>query len=465
MRVGDRPCYWPHYRDEYMRVQLAVTPADDRVLHRSQVLGRVLTPPSSLDQSPAFSFSPPALTPGQSSVSTVMTGGRTFLLEDDSVEQLGWPGELALDLEPLGWGSESIEVRFEIKGAGTLFERTGLSPRALRERLAGNAALSAAFSQSAGDSVHPVLYASLKDYMRRNVGFQSELFALQAARASDARLGLGGIKFLPVWLAVAHTEEVQEALACVSEVLSPDVVRFSGVPAMEVRLTPSTVRASYLDRITEDRDLSTLCGRISSHADELWECFNAIVRDVPRYLTLMIDTRPHETEGFTWIKIGDINETFARTNGEYRLAAEYRKQRVGWYLLKDTVLARRVGAFFCDLEAYFGRDVGYWSHSWEELLVHHSLVILTVLRDHVRLLTQLRIGIALIEGGSVRHADRLRLQREVWQEIETAVNEVDQLDLRLTRKHVELQLCYRHLQLSHNFVIDRPEIAERYDGD
>jgi hypothetical protein len=460
MRAGDRPPYWSYYLDEFVGVELAAAPAGDRVLHRSRALGAVVSP--ALDACPAFSFSPPALTPGAPRVSALMTGGRTFLLDGESLARLGWPGELSLDLAALGWGSGRIEVRVEVKGAGTRFERTKLSPSALRARLEERPELLAAYVEASGGECHPLLYASLADYMRRSIGFQSERFARHAARTSDVRLGVGRIKFVPVWLAVSHSPAVHEALAWVSEALPPDVARSPGPCAMEVRLTPSTVRAGYLDRLRSDGDLASVCRRISRCAGELHETFDAIVADVPRYLELLADARPHPEGGSTWIKVGDINEKFARVGGEYPLAAEYRRQRFGWYLLKDMVLARRAGAFFCDLEAYFGRDTGYWSREWDEMVVHHSLVALNVLRDHVRLLTQLRVGIELVEGRRVPEQERRRLQQGVWRRVLDAVNGTGGLELGLTGDAVSLEVRYRHLGVAHTYVLDRADVAERY---
>jgi len=115
LEPGDVGCFWRYYSDTVQSVRLGAVLADDRVVSRNKRLGNYLAPAFDPAQFQAYSFLPLALTGGLNNVVEVeawMTGGRSFLLTPTSLERLGLPHCLYLDLGRLGWGNGLLELRF-----------------------------------------------------------------------------------------------------------------------------------------------------------------------------------------------------------------------------------------------------------------------------------------------------------------------------------------------------------------
>src|SRR5882724_6394273 len=117
--------YWELYDDNFISVDLAAESGINRVISVNHRLSEFLRPNEGFNNLVPYSFFPISLGAGikdKKLVSATMTGGRTFLLSRSSSADLGIPEDLTYDLDKLGWGSGQLEVRLEVKGAGTLFE-------------------------------------------------------------------------------------------------------------------------------------------------------------------------------------------------------------------------------------------------------------------------------------------------------------------------------------------------------
>lgn len=466
MQVGDVAPYWSYYEDVFLRVRLGAEPAAGRILARNDALAEWTTTPGVLDRVPAASFFPPALAAGVRGYRTheaTMTGGRTFLLSREASRELGFP-DLALDLDRLGWGCGSLEVRLEVKGAGTLFGRTRLGQTELERALAAEPELRSTYEAQCRGLEPPVLMSSLAEYLKRNIGGQSERFARHAVETSARLLGRSAIKFVPVWAAVAQSSAVQRNLDLVSRAVDPEQPLWRGPWVNELRLTPGSVRAVYFDKAETDEHLRQLCRRVSEEPDELEQTQVEILADARRHLELLAtSTRPADAGGCYWIKVGDINEKFKRDPRSRPLEAErFRRQRIAWFFAKDEIVVRRVGKFFVDMEGFFGKDVGFLSPE-AELDFHHRLTVLAILRDHNRIATRFRLATLLAEGRKVPESARRQLRREVMAKLVETVNRSPVVGLGLGRREVEVTLEHPSLGgRKHRYLLPREELAEWY---
>jgi hypothetical protein len=394
----------------------------------NEQLSQYLLEEDALQKMNAFSFFPPALAGGVEavqSIRTIMSGGRTYLLGENACEALGWPSVLHLDLNRVGWGHGLLELRPEVKGAGTLFERTWLSPDRLERLLRAHPQL-------------PTLMSSRAEFMKRNVGGQSERNGRQAVAASAARLGNSPIKFVPVWRLVAQSSTVESNLSVVSQALADEVGRYTGSWNCEIRLTPGTVRAVYFDTAESDEELAGLCSRVSNERGDLEPTLAEMITDARRYLEIVARTTMPSGDGFTWVKIGDINETFA-TEREMR---HFRDDRCAWYFAKDEIVVRQLGKFFTDMESYFGKDVGFRSASAAQMRLHHEHFALAVLRDHLRVCAQFLIGGERLAGRRHSHKGRRARAKEIRRLIFSALNGSSHLSIENRSDGVALEICY-----------------------
>ncbi|MCB1054139.1 MAG: hypothetical protein KDD11_01340 [Acidobacteria bacterium] len=466
MRDGDVAPYWGYYDDRFLRTRLAAEPADDRVVARNDDLAEWTTTPGALGGVGNTSFFPPALAAGvrRHSVHEVtMTGGRTFLLSREASRKLGFP-ELALDLDRLGWGHGSLEVRLEVKGAGTLFERTRIGQTELERLLATEPELRATYESECHGLGPPVLMSSRAEYLKRNIGGQSERFARHAVETSARLLGRSAIKFVPVWAAVAQSPRVHRNLDLVSGAVDPEQPRWPGSWVTELRLTPSSVRALYFDKVETDEHLVQLCRRVSEDPGELAEAGEEILADARRHLELLAaSTRPAEPGACYWIKVGDINEKFKLDPRGRPLEAErFRRQRIAWFFAKDEVVVRRVGKFFVDMEGFFGRDLGFRSAE-ADLDFHHRLTVLAILRDHNRIATRFRLAVLLAEGRKMADVSRRQLQKDVMAELVETINRSPLVTFGLGRTEAEVILEHPALGgQRHRYLLPRDELAEWY---
>jgi hypothetical protein len=466
MHAGDNVPYWDYYRDRYASVQLAAEICSGGVLAFNERLSAFVMPQGVIAAPLPMAFFPPALSAGVRDlvrVDATMTGGRTFLLSRAGAKSLGLSERLYIDLEKLGWGEGKLEVRPEIKGAGTVFARTRLSPGRLRQILAKYPELNQSYNRSRARSLAPIIMSSLAIYQKRNLGGQSERYARHEVDASRALLDRSKIKFVPAWIAVAYSGEVRRNLSIVSQALPANEERFAGICASVIRFTPGSVRAVYFDKISADDELAYLCSRVSNESDELEETLHHMIDDSRRYLEVIAkSTRPSPEGGFTWIKVGDINEKFRiNSSGEYADAAEYRRRKYAWFLAKDEIVVRKVGKFFTDMESYFGKDVGYHSRTESDLKLHHELYILTVLRDHNRICTRFKIGLELFQGRRLSLVARASMSKGIMRDIIAAINESPYLHIDATQTQIACTIKYENLaNQTQRYVFPRAQLAE-----
>lgn len=461
MRDGDVVPWWRFYRDQYVAARLAASPAPDLVVAHNERLRDFVADPSALDAVP-HAFFPPALSAGTGAtfVDALMTGGRTFQVSERGALALGLPPHVHLDLTALGWGSGLLEARLEVKGAGTLTDRTRLSPARLEALLAENPPLRATYRAWSVDGYPPQLMMSTSNFAKRELGAQSERYGRQAVEASRVQLGTSRVKFVPAWLAVAQPPAVRANVAFVSRALHEDAFPYDHRPTCELRFSPSTVRAAYFDTVDGDDDLVGLCDRVARQESELEETLHEMTGDAARYLEgLALSTMPLG-DGFAWIKIGDVNEIFEPDeDGRYSNAEEFRRRRVAWLFAKDEVVVRRAGKFFTDMESYFGKDVGYASKP-HELSLHHELYTLAALRDNIRVCTRFALGCALSRGRPVSAARRRAIMAGVVARIMAGVRAVPLLHVELTENTCVVELRYAQLGRTARFVLPREELAE-----
>jgi hypothetical protein len=466
MRDGDAWPYWRHYEDRHIPVRLAAESAQDRVVATNGRLAAFVAGGADLSMSSAVAFFPPALGARveHAQVDARMTGGRTFLISREGAESIGLPPHVDLDLGALGWGDGRLRCRLEVKGAGTVFARTKIDPLRLGMVWQNDPVLQAAYDASRFPPDPPAILASLGLYLKTNLGGQSEGYARHAVEASAALLGRSSVKFAPVWMAVAQSPTVVENMHRMNVALPIGRRSFGDTPVVELRFSPGTVRAIYFDNVYEDDDLRYLASRVSRDEAERAESLDRFILDTRHYLDLLPATTTRTEEGFHWIKVGDINEKFKPdSSGEYAAAERYRRDRNAWYLAKDQVVVRRVGPFFTDMEGFFGRDRGFLSRTPEDLRFHHELFVLTVLRDHSRVCTQLAVASGLLDSATPVAGGRRRAQRAVVERIVCAVNESTYLALEIGVRTVRLDVRYANIPgLEHRYEFDRERLGERY---
>ena len=473
MRPGDEGGFWRYYSDRVRSFQLGAAPAKKGILARNQRLSEFLAPPGLPSQLPEYYFLPLALSGGIDGVATLeawSTGGRSFLLTPESLERIGWPERLYLDLGRLGWGSGLLEVRFEIKGAGTTFARSRVNPEKLAAKLAKHPRLRKSYQEQCEENGTPALFSSRAMYESRNMGGQREDYAIHSTRASELLLGRSAIRFAPTLFAIAQTPKAHENLRIVSGACDEKEALYNGRVANEVRCTPSTVRGVYLDRAGSDEVLEKVCSRISSDPAELEATVMGLAGDVRRYFEHLAQTtryqfdptRTLDREVFTWLQFGDIWVTFERDeSGRYVNAEEYRHdRRVAWYLAKDEVIVRGVGRMFVDMECLRNSQV---AHNFEELRFQHGLFVLNVLRDHNRVATQLRVGLELLRQGYISRAARKELHQLVMREMAEAVNAGTNCSMDMNAREISVSIQYEHLSgAKANYRVPREQIAEIY---
>lgn len=467
MREGDVAEYWAAYADRFLPVSLAAAPAGDLLRAESADLPEYLTSRTALQGVPRWSFFPPLLAAGMEeavSCRAVMTGGRTFLLTEEGADALGLPRRLFLDLERLGWGKGALEVRPEVKGAGTLFERTMISRARLEALLPEDGELRAAYGRLRAQGAPPFLLLSLAMYLKRILGGQDGVYGAHDVRVSNALLKGSSIRFAPVWTIAGFPERVVRNLELVSRALADGTPRCDRTYVNEVRFTPSTVRAIYFDTASTDDQLALLCRRVSESRAELDETWNAMIDDAGRYLEAMASSTEETPEGYAWIKVGDINEMFKPNEQQlYDDAYDFRHAKaIAWFLAKDEVVVPRLGKVFTDMEAFWGGTTRFKSKDREALRFHHDLYGLMVLRDHLRVCAAFRVGLELLDRGRCDARRRAALQAETNERLADAVQRRANLALVLGSTAAVLDIHYARLGFSESHVYPRWQLREKY---
>ena len=467
MQPGDTAPLWRHYNDYFKNVNLAAQRGDERVIAKNTRLLQYLMFPSHLDICPLYSFFPAALRSGMNDVVLVdalMTGGRTFMLTEESAENLGLPSCIYLDLEKLGWGEGYLELRPEVKGGGTEFGRTKIDQHILEHLLSGCPDLLISYESMKEGSVPPLVFSSLAMYEGKPLGCQTASLAYNSVSNSEALLGNSEVKFIPSWVSVALPDSVVRNLRIVSSAVNGEKDLFEGVLVNELRYSAGSVRAVYFDNVESEDDLRLLCRRISTDLSELDETIQNSIEDTRRYLDMLATTTRQSIQYlldqnvYQWAKVGDINIVFPTDYSE-----EYKQiKKAAWYLAKDEIVVRKIGKLFIDMESFTGGNMYYFSTSENELAYHHSLYALNVLRDHNRVCTQLRIGTAVAECGKLSYHDKKVIRSQVIKDIVEAVNLSPFLTLEISRNDVHITINYKHVGIKNEFHIPRWQIGERY---
>jgi hypothetical protein len=391
---GTRYTLWRHYEDLYAAREIyAHVDGRQSSVHRNATLEHFLVPVTRLGATPAAWFAPlPFAEPWAGDaypIHALQTGSRTFAIPPEVAEAIGLPERPLLDLGKAGWGEGSLELRLEVKGAGTPFSRTRLR-RPSRASLVGllPSGVSARWIDAFERDPDP-LFVSLKAYEGRPLGGQDARLAAHALKMSEELVGRSPIKVAPTLAYVTCPPEYGEWLASTTRALdleAGDEREFTGGLATEIRLTPGHVRAAYFDTASE-RSLVELCGFVSPSADVLEETYNRMVEDAGRYLDELCEKTDYcsELDCFTWPKFGDVHVVFRRDRHGYpAFADEYKfAKSAAWYIAKDQVIVGGVGLVYVDLESV---AEAFPSVNEEELEWHHDLYVLNVLRDHVRVL-------------------------------------------------------------------------------
>jgi hypothetical protein len=433
------------------------------VVARNSALSAFLSPSVDIDRLRVYAFFPPALRGSLRRVRIVdalKSGGRTFLLGHRSASALGLPPTLYLELSRLGWGSGRLELRPEVKGAGTDFFRSKIDTSRLRDVLRRHPAL----RQTIPSPLE--IFSSLAVFEDRNVGGQELTFGQHSVNVSTTMLGISEIKFAPAWVCVRQPAGVAKNLAIVSAAIPPHEPLFDKPTVSEIRFTPGTVRAVYFDHAESDEQLVGLCHRVSDSVDEVEEALDNMIMDARRYLDLLGSSTAREVNGhFSWTKIGDISLEFRRDQyGLPRRAHEYKNvMRNAWYLAKDEVVVRCIGKVFTDMESFRAAPSRYRATSPTELWFQHELFVLNVLRDHLRVCTQLSVAVQLARGKRVGYSMRCGLQKRVIRLLLAAINSSSLVGFELGARIGTLTVRYPQLDgIVRRFHFLRGQIGERY---
>ena len=481
MQNGDKILYWK-YRDgpypvknvtsslpydHHIKVQLAAQPAADLILLVNEKLVNFIGEPVLLNTWKPFVFFPSTLAAGIDKhliIDAQMSGGRTFILSEEGAAKLHLPPYIYLDLNKLEWGDGMLQLRPEIKGAGTIFERTKLLRSKLGKIFKINPKLGKLYYEAIFNNDHPLILSSLAGYLNRNMGGQSVKLANHSVAASRVLLGKSSIKFIPSWMSISYSEIVMDNLRLISQALPKNTLLYEGISANEIRFTPSTIRALYFDNAKTDDELKLLASRVSIDHSELEETLINMIEDTRKYLELIVETtKVLENEKICWVKIGDIHEKFSKNDkGQYQEAMDYRKQRFSWVLAKDEVIVRKIGKFYTDMESYYGKDVGYVSDNIHDLFFHHELYILCVLRDHIRVCTKFRVALQLLKKTNITGSERKKTCQFIMKSMVNSINKNAHINIRLTESKVCINIKYKNLKMEHTYSIPREEIGEPY---
>jgi hypothetical protein len=414
LRAGSRYRIWRHYHDVYRTERIFAYRVPDAGVVRNPALDGCLDRPLPVDELPAYWFAPVPFRLDRAAavpVACMMTGGRTFSLPGPVATALGLPARLHLDLAKAGWGTGLLELLPEVKGAGTRFTRTRLrrGARGAAAAIADRQAAPrwpAAFARASDP-----LFASLNTYEGRPIGAQGLAHGVHAVQVSGLMLGRSPVRVAPSLLCAPGPDEYRLWLTEVTRARrrpAESAPLFDGSLCTELRYTPGHVRAAYFDTAASGRDLVALCRAVSADRAVLRRTLAALVADARRYIeALCAQTMPVAApQCIVWPKFGDIHIVFRRDAFGYpAFADEYKfRKRAAWYIAKDEIVVGGLGKVYVDAESIAPT---FASADEEELVWHHDLYLLNVLRDHARVAAKFRIGLELLAGRGGRGAPSL----------------------------------------------------------
>jgi len=200
-----------------------------------------------------------------------------------------------------------------------------------------------------------------------------------------------------------------------------------------IRLTPSTVRAVYLDKATDDSELVELVKRISTDMNILEHTSRSMISDTRKYLDAIVNTTRQSERGYVWAKVGDIHLSWQEdSNPKVWSESEAERYKTNhdfaWYLAKDMTIAAGTGYWFVDLESLRAGPRHELSQrqngvsAKEDLFRKHELYITCVLRDLNRVTTQFEIGRRLLGNEALSQYKRKEISQNVLDAMIAEVN-------------------------------------------
>lgn len=445
-------------KDYFPFVKLAAEPAKGRITAVNSAIQAYLHPEQDAVHGPKYSFFPPLyrrISLGKFLITAQMTGGRTFTLTEESCHQLGIPPYFYLDLEKVGWGKGILELKLEIKGAGSFLSKAKIDQNLFVNFIEQDPEFRTAYSEVRGTD-HELLVISPASFLKRHIGGQTLKLAKHAVETSNKLIGNFPIKFLPSILAIRQPDELSNAIYKMSSLIDQKVSVCEELIGNDIRLTAGNVRAMYFDNAQDDNELRWLIYKISEEENDLEETLSYMIEDVRKHMEVIAtSTQPIENEAFAWVKIGDINEMF-------EMESWYRKQDYSHVLSKDEIIVNKLGKFFTDMESLYGKDIGYKSESHTLMIFHHELAILCILRDHIRVCTKFGVAKELCKRNDIPRKIRKEIQNRIISQIMENVNSSPHLQLEISPTDFIVSFHYCRLNMSHTFHIPRWQIAEPY---
>ena len=231
---GQQFALWRHYADTFSWHTLYAHLDHEGPVYRNSTLTvRPVEPRGGSSYGSLVAPLPYTTTGAVLRVRVLHTGSRSFRLSALDSTALGLPPTAILDLDKAGWGTGTIEMQPEIKGAATVFSRTKLDrpspsgfgrfcPRPCRPR-------------GCTHFLRPRTrcFLSLRTFENRPLGTQSSDLAYYAVRISEALLGHCPIKIAPTVECVEAPAAYTEWLAAATFELDPgrDVANYFMAPS------------------------------------------------------------------------------------------------------------------------------------------------------------------------------------------------------------------------------------------
>jgi hypothetical protein len=438
---------WRHYTDDYRRDHVFAVPVPKNSIAFAIEVNYALATPLNFSSIAPCWFCPVPFDNDSAtaiSVSGVTTGGRTIALSAGSARRLGIPPTVELDLCRAGWGLGTLQLRPEIKGAGTRLSRTKLGTLSRQELMVlCPSSAHRVWARKFANAADP-LFASLFMYEGRPLGAQAFSHGTHALQVSMKLLGNSRIRVAPTVMCAQAPAEYASRLAEISKSAEPRrkaAPLFEGELCTELRMTPGHVRAAYFDTTRDDTALAELCRAVSTDPAVLWDTYYKMIDDSRNYIdTLCFGTRYSlESQSIIWPKFGDVYILFRRDAYGYpTYADEYRfHKRAAWYIAKDEVVVPCVGKVTVDAESV---SPNFISANIDEMSWHHELYILNILRDHARVTTGYLHGLEILtHGRSKRTAMR---DQKVLSDLVRASQESDCYELAATAGGIVISLVY-----------------------
>lgn len=468
---------WSRYADQQIPIALIAETVCDSDQFGSTNLTLEKLHPLLAKTKEYYSFAPRTVANSRGRiVKGLMTGGRTFLISEESAQKLGLPYKIYFDLAGMGWGmhGEKQELRLEIKGGGTLLERAKINQEKLEEIISKNPKLQQNYLMAL--KKNPLLMISRGTMWTKPLGAQtvgqSEFSVEVAEYLMSEEAKEFGIKFCPTWMAVAQPKKTTQNIDLISKLALEEYDSEKIYPEAEFcnefRFSPGNIRAVYFDKVSDPKDL---CLKLSGDIEELRNIARAMIKDTKPYLEILSKGTFPDNEkwgAYQWVKFGDIHLEFYPPED----AEKYKHKDFAWYLSKDQVVTKN-GFWFVDLESVAAGRVNDATSTYiprefaktiDLLRFQQELYIINVLRDFNRVITQFNVGVAEIESKkSLSYSDRKEIQKKTLQSMIDEVNSGGLVNINLDSQSLSVSVKYPKTNIGEiNYKMPRSYIAERY---